>query len=68
MLPSDAHGEKDLGKTLADNDHVIAFAYGTDAFPPTFRLAADGILALPSADLSALKTASQAVSEFVATA
>ena len=62
---SDASGrrtrEKDLGKTLADNDHVVAFAYGADAFPPTFRLAADGILALPFADLSALKTATRAV-------
>ena len=29
--------EKDLGKTLADNDHVVAFAYGADAFPPIAR-------------------------------
>jgi SpoVK/Ycf46/Vps4 family AAA+-type ATPase len=62
---SDASGrrtrEKDLGKTLADNDHVLAFAYRPDAFPPTFRLAADGILSLPFADLSALKTAARAV-------
>ncbi|WP_155413279.1 AAA family ATPase [Rhodopseudomonas palustris] len=53
--------EKDLGKTLTDNDHVVAFAYGADAFPPTFRLAADGILDIPVANLSALKTATRSV-------
>ncbi|MGP9811380.1 AAA family ATPase [Rhodopseudomonas sp. NSM] len=52
--------EKELGKTLASNDHVIGFAYNADSFPLPFRLAADGIVALPFADLSALKAASRA--------
>ncbi len=52
--------EGELGKTLASSDHVIGFASNADAFPFPFRLAADGIVALPPVDLSALKVAARA--------
>jgi ATP-dependent Zn protease len=57
--PRDA--ESEISSTLASNTHVFGFAPDADAFPPAFRIAADGIVRVPPLDLTALSAAVRAV-------
>jgi DNA polymerase III delta prime subunit len=50
-----AQADSDLREALSTNDHVFGFASSMEAFPPTFRMAAEGIVNVPPVDLAALR-------------
>jgi DNA polymerase III delta prime subunit len=49
------YADADLREALSTNDHVFGFASSMEAFPPTFRMAAEGIVNVPPVDLAALR-------------
>ncbi|NUU44505.1 AAA family ATPase [Tardiphaga robiniae] len=53
--------EADTAENIAANSHVFGLTTDIDAFPATFRLAADGIVTIPATDVSAILAASRAV-------